>query len=241
MIKIFYSLLLSILFAASSQAQTVVGDWQGTLKAGGAELRLVLHITKGDNNALKATLDSVDQNAMGIPVSSITLNNSTLKLELQDIGGSYEGKVNEAGDRIVGSWSQGGSSLPLEFSRAAARSDSKQRVLKPSDIDGDWEGTLDAGPQKLRLVLHIVTYEDGMSASLDSVDQNLTGLPVTTITRDGAKLKLEMKQLAGVYEGTIDKDLKTITGEWKQAGAGMALTLRRKSAAATEKKPGNSR
>jgi len=48
MIRVFYSFLLSLLFMAPAHAQTIEGDWQGTLKAGGAELRLVLHITKGD-------------------------------------------------------------------------------------------------------------------------------------------------------------------------------------------------
>jgi hypothetical protein len=236
MIRVFYSFLLSLLFMAPAHAQTIEGDWQGTLKAGGAELRLVLHITKGDKGGLKATLDSIDQNALGMPVSSITVNSATLKFEMPDIGGSYEGKVDAAGSSVIGTWTQGGSSLPLEFTRAAVAAEPKKRVPKPGDIDGDWEGELEAGPQKMRLVLHIVSYEDGVSAKLDSLDQNLMGLPVTTISRDGAKLKFEMKQLAGVFEGTIDKELKTISGEWKQGGAGMPLTLRRKGGAGVEKK-----
>jgi hypothetical protein len=229
MARIFYMFLLSLLFMAPAHAQTIDGDWQGTLKAGDAELRLVLHITKGEKGELKATLDSLDQNALGMPISSITLSNSTLKFEMPDIGGSYEGKLNAAGSSVTGIWTQGGSSLPLEFARAAVRAETKERALKPSDIDGDWEGALEAGPQKMRLVLHIVTYEDGMSARVDSPDQNLSGLPVTTISRDGAKLKFEMKQLGGVFEGTIDKELKTVSGEWKQGGVSMPLTLKRKS------------
>lgn len=239
--RIFYSLLLCLSSAAFADAQAVEGDWQGTLKAGGGELRLALHVTKGGDGGLKATLDSVDQNAMGIPVSSITLNSSALKFEMQEIGGSYEGKVSAAGDRITGTWTQGGQSFPLEFARVVASAEPKQRALKPSDIDGDWEGTLDGGAQKLRLVLHIVTYEDGMSAKFDSPDQSVLGLPVTTITRQGAKLKFEMKQLAGVFEGTIDKELKTISGEWTQGGGVMPLTLRRKSPAAAEKKQAGGR
>lgn len=236
MIRIFYCFLMTLLLAAFAGAQTIEGDWQGTLKAGGAELRLTLHVTKGDNGALKATLDSVDQNAMGMPISSITVNNSVLKFEMAEIGASYEGKMNAADGRITGTWTQGGGSLPLDFARAAARAEPKARVLKPSDIDGDWEGTLDAGVQKFRLVLHIVSYEDGMSARLDSLDQNIIGLPATTITRDGAGLKFEMKQLAAAFKGMIDKEMKTISGVWEQGGASMPLTLKRKSAA--DKKTG---
>ncbi|MGD1078140.1 MAG: hypothetical protein ABR881_07455 [Candidatus Sulfotelmatobacter sp.] len=52
---------LLFLSAGLAQAQDIAGDWQGTLSAGGAELRLVLHITKAADGSLKATLDSVDQ------------------------------------------------------------------------------------------------------------------------------------------------------------------------------------
>lgn len=40
-------------------AQEVCGDWQGTLSAGNLPLRLVLHIRKGADGTLQATLDSV--------------------------------------------------------------------------------------------------------------------------------------------------------------------------------------
>jgi len=235
--RLFYSLLLSLFLTAGAHAQSVEGDWKGTLKAGGAELRLVLHVSKDDKGELRATLDSPDQNSMGVPVTSITLAGSTLKFEMRLIGGSYEGKVNADQTGIIGTWTQGGSSAPLEFSRAAASPEAKKRMLKPSDIDGEWEGTLDAGSQTLRLVLHIATYEDGMTAKLDSPDQNATGLPVTTITRDGAKLKFEMKQIAGGFEGAINQELNSISGTWTQGGGSLPLTLKRKNAAPKEKKP----
>jgi hypothetical protein len=58
--------------ACRAQAQ-MAGDWQGALSAGGAQLRLALHITAGKDGSLTATLDSVDQGAYGIPVSAISL------------------------------------------------------------------------------------------------------------------------------------------------------------------------
>jgi hypothetical protein len=76
-------LILSALVATTvvlASAQDIAGDWQGTLSANGAELRLALHITKSTDGTLKATLDSVDQGANGIPVSSISLKDSKLTL-----------------------------------------------------------------------------------------------------------------------------------------------------------------
>ena len=80
---------LIFLAAGVSRAQDIAGDWQGTLNAGGQELRLVLHITKAPDNSLKATLDSIDQpGANGIPVSSISLKDSKLDLVVEMVHGT---------------------------------------------------------------------------------------------------------------------------------------------------------
>lgn len=238
MCKMFYCLLICLFVAVAARAQAVEGDWEGTLKVGDAELRLALHVKKDDKGALKATFDSVDQGAMGIPVSSVSFSDGTLKFAMDNAQASYEGKLDAGKNVISGNWSQGGAAFPLEFARAKPRAEAKPRTPKPSDIDGDWEGALDAGGQTLRVALHIASYEDGMSAKFDSLDQNLKDIPVTTIQRDGAKLKFEMKQFAATFEGTIDKELKTITGDWSQGGGSLPLTLKRKAAPAGEKKPG---
>lgn len=234
--KRFFNIMIAGLgVVIAAQAQSVDGDWQGTLKTSDSELRLVLHVAKGEKGSLKATLDSPDQNALGIVVSSISLQDSVLKFGIQMIDGSYEGKVNGEGTRIAGTWTQGGRSLPLEFTRIPPAA-AKKRVPKPSDIDGDWQGTLDAGGQQLRIVLHLVTYEDGVTATLDSPDQNAMGLPATTVTRSGASLKFEMKQIGGSYEGTLSPELTTMDGKWTQGGGTLPLVLKRTSPLPQQKK-----
>ncbi len=227
--KIFYGLMVCLLSTVAARAQAVEGDWEGTLKAGAAEFRLVLHVKKDDKGGWQATLDSVDQGALGIPLSAINFANGALKFTLDSIQASYEGKLDAGRNVIGGNWSQGGASMPLEFARSKPRAETKPRTPKPSDIDGAWEGALDAGGQTLRIALHISSFEDGMSAKFDSLDQKLMGIPVTAIQRDGNKLKFELKQFAGTFEGTIDKELKTINGEWSQGGGSLPLILKRAS------------
>src|SRR5215467_13784105 len=99
--------------------QDVTGDWHGTLNANGAELRLVLHISKNADGRLKATLDSVDQGANGIPVTSAMLKDSTLSLKVDAVQGGYEGKINADASQIVGTWTQG-RVLDLTFHGAAS-------------------------------------------------------------------------------------------------------------------------
>jgi putative CocE/NonD family hydrolase len=69
-----------------------------------------------------------------------------------------------------------------------------------------------------------------MSAEVDSPDQDAFGLPVTTITRDGAELKVEIKPIRAGFEGKINPELTTISGTWKQAGHNIPMVLKRTSA-----------
>jgi dienelactone hydrolase len=217
---------LIFLAAGVSRAQDIAGDWQGTLSAGGQELRLVLHITKAPDNSLKATLDSIDQpGANGIPVSSISLKDSKLDLGVEMVHGTYEGKVAPDGNAITGTWSQG-SALPLEFKRATAPIKTEHKPAKPSDIDGAWMGTLDTGAIKLRVVFHIINTEDGLTATMDSLDQGMKAFAMTSVSRDGTTLKIDSKQLEGVFSGKIAADKSSIDGTWTQHGGAMPLVLK---------------
>jgi hypothetical protein len=217
---------LIFLAAGVSRAQDIAGDWQGTLSAGGQELRLVLHITKAPDNSLKATLDSIDQpGANVIPVSSISLKDSKLDLGVEMVHGTYEGKVAPDGNTITGTWSQG-AALPLEFKRATAPIKTEHKPAKPSDIDGAWMGTLNTGAIKLRVVFHIVNTEDGLTATMDSLDQGMKAFAMTSVSRDGTTLKIDSKQLEGVFSGKIAADKSSIDGTWTQHGGAMPLVLK---------------
>ena len=115
----FHCLLLIFLFTVAARAQSVEGDWEGTLKGGAREIPLVLHVTKDEQGGLKAPIDSPTQVRLAIPVTTISLSDSTLKFEIRRLG-SYEGKVNAEGTAISGIWTQGGSPSPLDFKRARA-------------------------------------------------------------------------------------------------------------------------
>jgi len=220
------ALATATLLTGVLHAQTILGDWQGTLRVQAAELRLVLHVTQDDNGILRATLDSLDQDAIGIPVSSITLTGSDVTFSVLAVHGTYSGKLNVEGNTIDGTWTQL-QTLPLTFRRLTTTIKTEHKLSKPSDIDGAWWGTLNTGLVELRMVFHITSTEDGLMATADSPDQNASGIPVTTVTRTGPALKLEMKQLAGVFEGKLDPTLATIDGSWTQAGHSLPLTLKR--------------
>lgn len=123
--RLFLSIFaLSALPGSALLAQNIAGTWQGTLKLNGpngsAELRTVIKIFRVDDENLKATLYSIDQNPIPINANSCTLKGSILKISISQMNGSYEGKVSPDGNSISGNFSQGGGSIPLNLVRATA-------------------------------------------------------------------------------------------------------------------------
>jgi hypothetical protein len=84
------------------------------------------------------------------------------------------------------------------------------------DVAGDWQGTLAVGAGVVRIVVHITKSPEGsLTATMDSPDQGVLGMPVDSIALDGSRLKFTTSAVKGTYEGAV-KNNGTITGNWLQ-------------------------
>jgi CubicO group peptidase (beta-lactamase class C family) len=99
--------------AAFAQNSGFEGEWNGTLQAGGATLRLHLVIAAGP----QAILFSVDQGNARIPASSAAINGDQINLAFAAVNATFVGRL--ANGRIEGSFTQG-QTFPLAFERGAA-------------------------------------------------------------------------------------------------------------------------
>ncbi len=106
--------LSSVVFA---QAPQPTGIWEGALEAGGMKLRIAVHIGAAPGGDLKATIDSIDQNVKGIPVSAVIWESPSLRLALPAMRATFVATIDEAGQTLTGQWSQAGQSLPLTLRR----------------------------------------------------------------------------------------------------------------------------
>ncbi len=121
-------ILIAILTSLSINAQNISGKWNGILKVQGVQLRLVFNITQTEKS-LSSTMDSPDQGAEGIPVTSTNYENSILKLEISNAGIQYEGTLNNE-NAFVGTFKQGGQSFPLILTKGKTE---KDKVLRPQE------------------------------------------------------------------------------------------------------------
>jgi len=119
--------LLLIVFAFSppelvaQENEQLIGSWRGGLEVGGGTtLTLSFNITQDDAGTLTGTMDSPDQGAVGIPLSSVSFEGNHVNFSIQSIQGIYTGSLSDAGDQITGTWSQGPASLPLSLVKGDA-------------------------------------------------------------------------------------------------------------------------
>ncbi|HEY6347851.1 MAG TPA: alpha/beta fold hydrolase [Candidatus Angelobacter sp.] len=100
----------------SGKAADVVGDWIGALDVGATRLWIVFHITSG-TAGLKATIDSPDQNKIGLPAGSVQVNGSIVTVESEVLNVIYEGALSTDQSTLDGTWKQGILESPLKLKR----------------------------------------------------------------------------------------------------------------------------
>lgn len=107
-----------------------------------------------------------------------------------------------------------------------------------ADWAGDWGGTLDAGIARMPIVFHIIAEpQGGYAAKMDSPEQNVMGIPVTTTRIAGRRVTMTVGNGAGVYKGELAPDGQSIQGTWAQGGRKYPLELKRGVAAAPPRRP----
>ncbi len=97
-------------------------------------------------------------------------------------------------------------------------------VTVAQDFSGDWKGNIQVQTYTIPLVLHIQQNDEGMTATLDSPQQQAYGIKAKASVKDG-KLTVEVPEIGASYKATL-KD-NTLDGNYSQMGFSIPLKLSR--------------
>ncbi len=106
---------------------------------------------------------------------------------------------------------------------------SSSNMAFAQDLVGTWQGAL-ALPngKELRLVFKIPKVDaPPQKGTAYSIDQGGVAIPISPITIQGKDVKMMIPMIGGSYEGKLEADNQTITGNWKQGPQPMALVIKR--------------
>ncbi len=127
--------------------------------------------------------------------------------------------------------------LPLLLSNRAQAQASAPGQIPPADLQGEWKGSLGAGPAQLHLIVALEKQPEGAYAgTLDSVDQDAT-LPLSNVKIEGDSFRFEVPRVGGVYDARLNADHTEMTGTWTQAGVPPQPLSFRRSSASTASAP----
>lgn len=104
------------------------------------------------------------------------------------------------------------------------------------NITGDWYGILNVHGTQLSLVLHIKKTDSGYQSTLDSPDQNATGIPVPKTTFQNDSLILDLSNLKATYTAKFNMNTHNFEGTFTQLGQTFPLDLSREKVAETKPK-----
>lgn len=90
----------------------------------------------------------------------------------------------------------------------------------------NWSGLLNAGGQKIELILHLLPAADKTYTSTWDVPlQKAKGIPSSKTEWNNNQLSIEIKMIGGSYIGTLNATGDTIQGTWTQSGMNFPLNL----------------
>ena len=109
--------LAVLLSAGVATAQSLAGNWQGTLQAGARSLRVIFVVSAADGGALRAVMYSIDQGGQGTP-ATVTAQGNAVRMVATGANITFEGSLSADGNSINGNFTQGGNALPITLQRA---------------------------------------------------------------------------------------------------------------------------
>jgi hypothetical protein len=222
-------------FAFSQTPAGAAGHWEGSITTPGQELGIQVDLAKGEKDQWKGTIAIPEQNLRSFPLSSISVEKGAVKFAMKGVPGDpvFDGKLAADGQSISGNFSQNGNEMPFSMKRTGEAQFATLEKSTPvaKEIEGTWEGTLDANGQQLRLVLKLANEAGAATGTLTSVDQDGAVIPIEVITQKGAELKLELPSVGGSFAGEVSKDGSVIAGQWTQGMGALPLTFKRPAAA----------
>lgn len=217
------ALAMGVVLVQAARAEEAAGDWVGVMKTPNTgELTLALHLKKSAAG-YEGVLDTIELGSKGVPVTVVSATADKLVLDIPSVRGRFDATWDAAARQWAGTWTTGsGQNFPVRLARGLP-----PPTARVEGVDGDWQGALNAGPAGLlRLAFHVRTGADGTEATLDSIDQGVSGVPIM-VRRVGREVIFDMRALRATFTADLSEDGATLQGEFSQGGALMPLVLKR--------------
>jgi hypothetical protein len=232
----FLGLLLATLLVTSvsslraQQPADPSGHWEGMVQTPNTALKVEIDLARKPDGGFLGTLGQPEQGVKGLPLSSVAVENRSIRLVVK--GGpepaTFDGLLAADGTSIAGTVFQGGLTMPLNLTRTgeASIAPPPKSAAIGKEFEGTWNGTLDVNGQQMRLIVKMANQSDGAAVgTVVSPDGSGVEIPIA-MTQKATSLTIDVTSVGAKYVGALSPSASELVGTWTQGPASLPLTLR---------------
>jgi hypothetical protein len=217
--------------APSLFAQAAVdpsGHWEGSVQIPGREITFEVDLARNGKGELSGTMNNPAENIRGLPLLAVLVDGTSVTFNARR-DQPFKGTLSADGKSLFGDYTLGDYALPFSLSRTG-----DARVVSPArsaaigkELEGTWNGRLDANGIPMRFVLTVANQPDGTAtARLISLDEGELEVPVE-ITQASSSVTLVDSVIVSSFAGALNSEGTELVGTFTQGPSTVPLIFRR--------------
>jgi hypothetical protein len=217
--------------ASSLQAQAAAdasGHWEGMLQAPGMDVGFEVDFTKTGTGALAGTVSIPAQKLKGLPLLKVAVEGRKVTFYAR-ANQPLTGVLSDDGTSLTGDFFAGGNSVPFTMNRIGDARVIPAATSAPigKELEGAWNGTLEASGMQLRLILTLANLPDGTAIGhIVNLDQGGLRLPLV-VTQKASSVTLDSTVVPSSFSGTLNPAGTELAGTFTQGTLSVPMTFRR--------------
>ena len=222
---------LFLVWAPFAHAQTLVdpsGHWEGSVLIPGMDSIFELDLVKQRNGEFVGTINIPAESIKGLPLRAVVVHGTSVSFDARR-DQPLNGTLSADGKSMSGDATLSGYVLPFTLTRTG-----DPETLEPArsapisrELEGTWNGTLDANGRSMHFVLTMTNQPDGTAtARVISLDEGELEVPLV-VTQKGSSVVLVNSVIPSSFAGTLNAEITELAGTFTQGQVALPMNFRR--------------
>ncbi len=234
-------LFIPILFASAwicqgAEKESAAGRWEGSAQLPGAELRLIVDLSKDNGKDWIGSIIVPGLSVKGAPLTDIVVSDSEMTFTIKDALGTQRTGQTKLKARLTedanltGDFIQSGNTAPFVLKKTGpAQVDLPPRSTPVSkQLEGEWKGEYEMLGYARHVTLKFTNRgKEGAAVEFVIVGKRTNNVPVSLVTQEGDLVTLKSDELRITYEGRFENETGEIKGTFVQGPFELPLVMRR--------------
>ncbi len=220
--------LVSAPFARAQAPVDPSGHWEGSIEIPGSELIFEVDLASNGKGELAGTVNNPAEHIKGLPLRTVVVEGRSISFDARR-DQPMKGILSADGKSISGEATLSGYVLPftMRWTRDPEIIEPARSAPIGKELEGTWNGTLDANGTSMHFVLTMASQPDGTAtARAISLDEGELEVPLV-VTQKGSSVVLVNNVVPSSFAGVLNSEGTELTGTFTQGPAVLAMTFRR--------------